>query len=588
VGGTSLTVPGINITSIVNPSIESVYFQVDVSATTGATVTWTTLPSGYSVTNIGTGVYRISNIQNAADWNVIKNAVIHAPTGYNVNFNYICYIGYESTRTVTWTTSVAITQRASLTSRFTEYANGGYLFGITGIATESSHFSLYCLAQPWTKAQANISSATAMNTLGGYLQQTSGSLFDTSTLTEVTNRIRPGVLNLQSTSSINTSGLKLKRTSASLTSTIIITITAGSSHVFNNFVNTYYAGNIITQILPTGAIVESPGTDTYTVTFTLTDAGNFGTSTSLVGNSITYTGTESGATAFIQSVYYYPVKNQTTSSINYTFSISKNGVAEVTNAQRTLTYAGYNSTVGTAYSITSTSATSWTPIDADLLYWSNLKVLLVGGGSAGEPASPGPSAGAPGAGGEVLTYSGIALTNNSYSLSVGRGGNWTDYGGGLNSTFMSYTARGGLSWDQVSNGRSGTSGNGYLGGLPGTNVDQYGHTGANAGGSAGAGGPGGDAGSATYTDGYYPAHGGTAGPGVSSNITGTSVTYGCGQPGGTAILNYSGPSYGQTYTQIYGTIYNTPGSGGLGGDGSTTLYARGQNGFNGIIIIQPY
>ena len=80
---------GINITDIVLPATELVYFQVDVSNVTGATVSWPSLPAGYSVTTIGAGVYRVSNIQSRADWDLIKLARVTMPAGYKINFRYI-------------------------------------------------------------------------------------------------------------------------------------------------------------------------------------------------------------------------------------------------------------------------------------------------------------------------------------------------------------------------------------------------------------------------------------------------------------------------------------------------------------------
>ena len=249
-GGTSTVVAGINIISIVNPSIESVYFQVDVSATTGATVTWATLPSGYTVTNIGTGVYRISNIQTAADWTVIKNAVIHSPTNYNQTFAYTCYIGYESTKTVSWTTTVQITQRASLTSHFTEYANGGYLFGITGIATESSQFSVYCRPQPWTKAQASISSSSLLSALGGYLQRQSAQLSSNASIQIQGQRVKVFSSSLTTTSTITVNAIKLKRATSSMTTNANIITSARRLRSLTSNQTSLFASNLFASQKP--------------------------------------------------------------------------------------------------------------------------------------------------------------------------------------------------------------------------------------------------------------------------------------------------------------------------------------------------
>jgi hypothetical protein len=105
---------GINIIEIVLPGTEQVYFQVNVSNVSGATVSWPNLPTGYSVTTIGAGVYRVSNIQSRADWDLIKLARVTMPSGYSGNFTAICIIGYETTKEKTWSTSVLNTSRAVL------------------------------------------------------------------------------------------------------------------------------------------------------------------------------------------------------------------------------------------------------------------------------------------------------------------------------------------------------------------------------------------------------------------------------------------------------------------------------------------
>jgi hypothetical protein len=545
-GGTSTVVAGINITSIVNPSIESVYFQVDVSATTGATVTWATLPSGYTVTNIGTGVYRISNIQTAADWTVIKNAVIHSPTNYNQTFAYTCYIGYESTKTVSWTTTVQITQRASLTSHFTEYANGGYLFGITGIATESSRFTV--------------------SALGGYLKQTTASLIARFSI------IKPTPF-----------GFIARQGNASLSSYSSLTAISWNKILHFSIPRTYQS-NTSTFVFTTGN--ESPVIDdpelsaTYTITLVTTNGGFncslTGDSTYTTSSTWTYTGTGTYINqSVLSSIKYLPtVDTSNTKTVNYT-------IQKVSGGSNTWTKSGSFSinwtslgTFGSVYVFTSYGYSydqTWSPNLEEYLY-GKMDLLIIGAGGAGawgEFTYGG--AGSGGGAGQVLYPTNIAITNQSYTANVGTGGfanggtpfTYQVQPSGTSTTFSTYTAIGGGGGAGPA-GRGGNSGNGFSGGNGYT-------SGANGGGGGGGGALGGG------QNGINSGSGGAGGSGYTSSISGSSIIYAVGGGGGATT--------GGTGTGTNAGHSSTPGSGGGGGSCQGVGLS---NGMPGIVIIKTH
>ena len=592
-GGTSTVVAGINITSIVNPSVENVYFQVDVSATTGATVTWATLPSGYTVTNIGTGVYRISNIQTAADWTVIKNAVIHSPTNYNQTFAYTCYIGYESTKTVSWTTTVQITQRASLTSHFTQTTLGGYLFGITGIATESSRFSVYCRPQPWTKAQAAFASSSSLSALGGYLQQGISSLSTISTLTEVTNRIKPGVARVSSTSLITTVGSKLKRTTVSSSSTFSLTASVNNISYINGIDTLYYNGNIGTDIFNGVTIDSTDTTSTFSITLTCAGSGEFGTE-STSSNPYTFTGTKSVIEGALNSIYFYPTVGYT-SNTTLTFSLSKSGTLQETFTIKLL----YNGPGASSATYIINYSGTWTPPLTAVKYFSLMDYALVGGGGGGAgPTSFFGSAdggGGGGAGGSVAYYTNQTFNLSPYSVTVGYGGSAGPDGGsaGGSTIFNGHTVLGGSGGVNSSTTGNGGSNGSYSGGngIVYTASDISGNT---AGACAGGGGAGaGGAGTNGTYDNTTPGHPGPPIPGNGgAAITNALGSFGGGGGGGSTVSGNGNIGY------YAGSIQGTNGGGyGNGGQGNVWGSVNGSgvntgkhatNGGTGTIIIKVH
>jgi hypothetical protein len=100
---------GINIIEIINYDVAQVSYTVNVSAVAGATVSWTSIPSGLIVTNPSSGVYTISGIRDATDWLAVRSPDIN--TGdYFGTFQYTGTINYLSNQSKTWTTTATLTE----------------------------------------------------------------------------------------------------------------------------------------------------------------------------------------------------------------------------------------------------------------------------------------------------------------------------------------------------------------------------------------------------------------------------------------------------------------------------------------------
>lgn len=331
--GQSHVIPiGINILDIVLPSVEQVSFLIDVSTTTGATVTFLDLPHGYTVDNYGPGYYRINNIQSADDWNRIKYAQVNVSSGQDANFTYTCTITYESIQTKAWTVTALVTQMAALTSAFT--------ISCTGQFTEKQGF---------------------------------GNFYSTTTLS-CAAEVRK-IISLFSTVSL------------SLTPTKIPGYVAG-------IVNTTYIANKGNAIFATNTpriTDDDPLAATYHVTFT-SPQGRFGTSTSS-SSSLGFTGTIDQVNAWFSSIYFWPNAGYQ-GNTTYTYVQQKNSSTQITKTVN-LTYAGTNTTANT-YTFTSSGTWSPTFEESTYCKLDVLVVGGGGGATMGLYAGAGGGGGAVG------------------------------------------------------------------------------------------------------------------------------------------------------------------------------------------------
>jgi hypothetical protein len=216
---------------------------------------------------------------------------------------------------------------------------------------------------------------------------------------------------------------------------------------------------------------------------------------------------------------------------------------------------------GTTYiAHTFTSSDTFTPASSG-----TVEYLVVAGGAGGGSGS---GSGGGGAGG-FRTATGLAVTAQSYTITVGAGGT-KDVNGG-NSVFSSITSTGGGTGGRESGHTPGTAGGSGGGGI--------GYTTAGAGGAAspsGQGYAGGTGGSAYFggggggagqvgTAGVGATSGGGGGNGLSSSISGTPTFY-------------SGGGGGHTQTGDR----QAPGGSGGGGDGGNYYYSAAHPGTTGV------
>lgn len=85
------------ILDIVQPATTSVEYSIDVSALTGATITWPTTPSGSTVTE-SSGTYTIDGIDTVAIWDIVKDPNLNIPDTLQGTYTYTVTISYTNTR----------------------------------------------------------------------------------------------------------------------------------------------------------------------------------------------------------------------------------------------------------------------------------------------------------------------------------------------------------------------------------------------------------------------------------------------------------------------------------------------------------
>jgi hypothetical protein len=216
-------------------------------------------------------------------------------------------------------------------------------------------------------------------------------------------------------------------------------------------------------------------------------------------------------------------------------------------------------------------------------YVTSVDYLLVGGGGGGGGAHDTGAAGG-GGGGLVLVGSTSVSPGTTYSVVVGNGGaggigypsgnvpRETSGSSGANTTFASIVALGGGGGysSRVANGFPGLGGNSTNGSIAPSGGNGAGN---NVGGEDGGGGGGNTTAGGSST--LIPAVSRVAGAGLSSNLSGSSVTYGAGGMGGITYQSFTGA--------------NASANTGNGGGGATTNssdFKSGGAGGSGIVILK--
>ena len=251
---------GINITEIIKPEVKNVFYEIDVTGISGATVSWPTIPSGCTVTNPSTGIYRLNFINDAATWEIVKRPNISVP-GRTTNFTYTPKIKYESSQTKSWSVFILITVKIAMTSAFTiplARLRGDMKF----TSAISSMFSLAGVLNRRIRFESTMSSRALQQSIAIAKKVFRSVQTSTSTLGFIAQATKRIVLNLTSTATITSSAYATRGAGAGLSSSVTTaayyyrTWTSSYSAIYEGFWNAWQRGRYVSP--------ESGAGSTYT------------------------------------------------------------------------------------------------------------------------------------------------------------------------------------------------------------------------------------------------------------------------------------------------------------------------------------
>ena len=348
---------GIEITDVARYDISLPVLTIDVSSVSGFTVSWPSVPSGCTVTNPFSGVYKISGINSPAIWDIIKSPNIIQPPGlpnsYFGTFTYTSTINYSNgitgPQSKSWTTVVTVLDVTALTNptEFTYQTNTGTL--ITGVPQVIDLPDYDDIDTRWTVIMepSNGSSITSITTTVTHTGFGAGFTFNGTTKRTTMTGTRNVVNDYLSNLVINSNTSTIDFTMNYLLSNNQDSSTDTKSQVFKN-ADTNYLGNVpsptiyytedATSVSVTGgpSITDSStdGTGPYTLTVTpsttsaystMTSTGSGGTSSFNSGTKVlTISGTRTQVNSHLAAITFVPVSDFD-SPFNLTYFLSRTG-----------------------------------------------------------------------------------------------------------------------------------------------------------------------------------------------------------------------------------------------------------------------
>ena len=555
--------PTIEITDIINYSTANVRYRVQISSKnnllTSTSLAWPTLPGYMSVGTVGL-VYTVTGFRSASDWTTARAFTWTLPADFATAYPKF----WLDVKIIYFDEELGVDVEkdwAFYDLKFYEVADLQTAATVTAIPTHykstvcnlQSAFRLFGAAGlPKQLIPTNLPVTASISVNGDVTQR--AALSAAFTLTAVAGEI----------------------TRAAFARTAVFTQVSNNAvykaiNLMNNRSYTSNAKNVIFTGFGEQApyIEEPPGTNaTYEVTLTSAQ-GEWGTTADdyTAASSITFTGTVAQVNTWFETVTWYPVKD-ITGTISATYTQKKNTVLQVTKnfnleyaAAGTITDQLYTFETNTPNSSLGSFTTyTWTPTLVERKY-AVMDYLIVGGGEDGVGYVNPFSTGRGGRGGQVVTGTGVAIPNASYTVNVGSSG------------------AGSGSRDSSFNGQTAVTA--YAGGFANGTDASLGGRDAYGGGS-GAGGAG-QNGTITGT-GPYTVSGGDGGAGVANSITGTSRLYSPGGGGGFSATSSDTASRGTNGTGFPTTRY------GGGGQGrsltSPSTYGGGEPGRSGVVFVK--
>lgn len=382
----------IDILEVIKPAETNVSYTIDVSGITGATVYWPTQPPGKTITE-SNGIYIISPINSAAEWEQIKNPILTIPNTFNGSISY--------TATITYTDSIGIQ-----TKQWTVGKN-------IPITNPVAEFNLSCTPSH-LKGPSDTVLDVYTNMFGngfdlvllegasyldfgyiddGYFVETTPAFDSAFSLSCVPIAFEGSQALLDVTASINCVASVDLANGSDMNVATTLTCDAVNLNAFRtdlNSPNTQYKGNNRNSLYTsyTDAVTAPDTGATYKIVYTLSSyvhgyLQNRSTPDTLnnsLSTSITLEGTKTQVnTAFANGIYFYPFAN-TTSSQSLTIQSYVNGALKNTSIV-TLTFDSYDNQP--RQDLEFLSNTTFYPNNLQYLYMEIENAIMVGAGGAG-------------------------------------------------------------------------------------------------------------------------------------------------------------------------------------------------------------
>jgi hypothetical protein len=349
---------------------DAVTYTIDLNSAGGAaTLTWANLPSGVTASIPSANVYRLSNITNINQWNLIKQPTIRMNNTYVGNFTYSATIGWR-TNTVSWNTTAAVSDVALMTTPTASLSffagqsltitgfpqlidQGSQSLSYTVTLTPSVVNRVNTISAGGTGGTVSFNSSTKVLTISGTLSQCNSRLANLSILTTSTAE-QSFVITYEATSSAGETQTRVQTLLKDADFTFIslgnqaVTVIEGQEHTVVpgysiSFLNTSYTrlryfidvsnipgAQVIWDTVPSGCTVTNPTTGIYQIT---------GISTSAIWEAVrsprvTLRNDISGIYSYIATLTDDVISNAWTTSLTVT------AVALITTAINATYYSG--------------------------------------------------------------------------------------------------------------------------------------------------------------------------------------------------------------------------------------------------------
>jgi hypothetical protein len=595
--GESLVSPcPFSITSLQSANSSITSFTVNVKAYANATVSWSSVPTGVTITNPTAGIYRASGWDTLSKFNAIKNPNIYFGPDRSGNLTYSANLTVSSGVTNSWTVLAVISDSAEINTStlanliYNEDYSVTYNSGLEIVDTNPSGTYTVSISKSDNLA-GNLTSAG----LGGSSVYSSNVLVISGAKNQVNSHLANITFNPTADYNEN---FNLTYVVNNVSSSVVsyayqnVVLGFGNDEVTNMFLGRTYLSNkpnyIFANTTPYLSDVDTG--DSYQINLTLnSNIGFFETSTDLLArpnwnqSTLTYsfTGNLTQCNQNLANLVFYPTKDTITSTtVDYTQR--KNGIFQVTQPFNLVGSTNPSAVAGTGL-IRIDEATSFDFLNAwpasgaewaatyEQLYVLNCDILIIGpggGGGAHAYTAQGQEIAWGGGGGagqlRTLTAVDIKTYSNSSRFFVKTAFGPT-YFGSLTASAGTTGASASVSGSTRRSGNGGSAAGGFGGGL----ADNAGFNAYASGGGGGAGSAGGNASRIVSGSTYIVP--GTGGNGVTSSFTGNTITYCAGMSGAPAdATSPGGLSLGANQIYVGDTdgkfiVTTTPGSGGRQG-----------------------